>query len=125
MNLEDILEGWNGCTGSGGGVGCKTATLTVTCTNPDVSEVSIYYGVNVGGFTYMLNGEAPLLIEGGSVDLFVGDKNSASFIGIYNDSVVDLNLVSVTGDGEIKEDEDEVKWLEVHGDCTVTLSYTP
>lgn len=125
MTIQEIIEMWNGCCSDGesGGGGMKTAHVTVTCTNPDVVNIGIDYSIYDGDYNYALNGDNPQLMDGGAIDLLVGEDNSAFFVGSYNDVLVDLVLESVTGDGEIKENEDG-KYLEIHGDCAVTLSYS-
>lgn len=118
------------CSGGEGGGGLQTAKLTATCTNPDVYNIGIHYGVDIGDYHYDLNAGGVTPVEDG-LDLLLGDSNAATFQGIYGGNPVNLVLESVTGDGEIKESDGEIKesdgskWLEVHGDCAVTLSYTP
>lgn len=111
---EAIAEG-----GGGGG----TARLTATCTNPDVTDIGIYYTAYVGDGDYRLNGDQVVLIQDG-LDLFVGDRNESTFAGWYGDEAVNLAPELVTGDGEIKGSGVDT-WLVIHGDCAVTLSYTP
>lgn len=107
--------------GGGGGGGTKTATLTATCTNPNVEALFVGYWFDDGNVEYTANGEI-----GDGVDLIIiNDGNRATFGGFYNDEEVNLVLESVSGDGEIKIGGLGNKYLEIHGDCAVTLSYTP
>lgn len=117
------VDKMNEAIAEGGGGGLQTAKLTATCTNPDVVDIGIYYTFDAGDFYYKLNGEFPQNI-GDGLDLLLGDYNTANFVGTYGGNLVNLELESVTGDGEIMEENDQ-KWLVVHGDCAVTLSYTP
>lgn len=125
VTIPEAIDNITAVAGNiGGGGGAEIATVTATCTNADVVDIGIYYSIYVDDMDYSLNNGNGWTIGEDGVELFVGgDSTYATFYGTYEDSSVNLVIESVTGDGEIKT-ADDFKWLEVHGDCAVTLSYT-